>query len=147
MEVVKTTDKVQVKYDNQNFSFEIIENNSNGIKLKSDSGEIHFLQHASINQKTTHLFLDGEDFVVRDDSSNKKGAGGSAGSLLSPMPGKVFKVLVKVGETVKSGQSVMIVEAMKMEHPIKAPKDGVVKKILFTEGSLVSAAAELLVIE
>lgn len=47
----------------------------------------------------------------------------------SPMPGKVVKVLVKVGDKVKKGETVIIISAMKMESEYSAPKDGIVKKI------------------
>jgi 3-methylcrotonyl-CoA carboxylase alpha subunit len=58
-------------------------------------------------------------------------------SLRSPMPGKVIKVLVKVGDVVETGQSLLILEAMKMEHTIKAPVKGRVKEILYGPGDLV----------
>ena len=59
------------------------------------------------------------------------------------MPGKVFKVLHNEGAEVKKGTTILILEAMKMEHPITAPHDGVIKKIHFKEGELVSADAVL----
>lgn len=72
---------------------------------------------------------------------------GGAGSLQSPMPGKIFKVLKGEGEEVKLGDPVIILEAMKMEHTIKAQQDGVVKKIHFEEGAQVQGGVELCEIE
>jgi biotin carboxyl carrier protein len=65
----------------------------------------------------------------------------------SPMPGKVVKVLVKVGDEVKSGQGVAVVEAMKMENELRSPRDGVVKETPAQEGQAVEAGQTLVTIE
>lgn len=70
-----------------------------------------------------------------------------SGSLNSPMPGKIFKVIKNVGEEVKKGDTILILEAMKMEHSIRADKDGVVKKIHFQVGELVQGGAVLASVE
>jgi biotin carboxyl carrier protein len=56
------------------------------------------------------------------------------GSLLTQMPGKIVKINIKVGDAVKSGQTLVILEAMKMENEIKAGMDGIVKLINVEEG-------------
>ena len=56
-------------------------------------------------------------------------------TIISPMPGIVAKVLVKVGEEVNLGQPLIIIEAMKMENVINAPSDGVILELLSDEGS------------
>ena len=61
----------------------------------------------------------------------------------SPMPGKVVKVLVAVGEEVKAGAGVVVVEAMKMETELKAPRDGKVKSVAVKEGQAVEAGQTL----
>jgi 3-methylcrotonyl-CoA carboxylase alpha subunit len=63
------------------------------------------------------------------------------------MNGAIVAVQAKVGDKVKAGQSLVIMEAMKMEHAIKAPADGVVTEIFFAEGDQVSEGAELIAIE
>ena len=63
--------------------------------------------------------------------------------LTSPMPGRVRKVLVAAGDTVKKGDVLLILEAMKMEHSIRAPREGRVIRIAFGEGDLVDAGVEL----
>ena len=65
----------------------------------------------------------------------------------SPMPGKVVKVFVKVGDEVTEGQSVVVVEAMKMENELKAPKAGKVTEVAAVEGTTVENGARLVVIE
>ena len=69
------------------------------------------------------------------------------GSLVSPMPGSVIDVLVKAGDTVSKGAALMLIEAMKMEHTIAAPADGVVKEVFFTKGDQVREGVELLAFE
>ena len=60
-----------------------------------------------------------------------------AGDVAANMPGQVISVLVNPGEPVEAGQMVLILEAMKMENEILAPKDGVLKRIAAKEGDLV----------
>ena len=69
------------------------------------------------------------------------------GSLLAPMPGKVISVTVSAGEQVEAGQALMVLEAMKMEHTIRAPHAGIVSEIHFAAEALVPEQALLLVIE
>lgn len=65
----------------------------------------------------------------------------------SPMPGRVVKVAVKAGDAVKGGQGVVVVEAMKMENELRAPRDGVVKAVRASEGATVESGQELVLIE
>jgi biotin carboxyl carrier protein len=71
----------------------------------------------------------------------------SANSLVSPMPGKIFKVLVTEGQTVKAGEPLLIMEAMKMEHTIKAHKEGTVSQLKYKEGDQVTGGVLLVEIE
>ncbi len=64
--------------------------------------------------------------------------------LTALMPGRVVKVLAKQGDQVAKGQSLMILEAMKMEHTIVSPRDGVIERVAFGENDLVPADAVLL---
>ncbi len=67
-------------------------------------------------------------------------------SITSPMPGNILKVLVKVGDSVKRGQVLLILEAMKMENEIVASTDGTVRAISVVEGNTVDTGASLVVI-
>lgn len=71
----------------------------------------------------------------------------AAGATVSPMPGTILKVNVKEGDTVKAGDSVVILEAMKMENDITAPKDGVVKKLFVNEKQTVAKGEALFEVE
>lgn len=68
----------------------------------------------------------------------------SGTTIKAPMPGVLLKMKVAVGEEVKSGQLLCLLEAMKMENEIVAPEDGVVSAIHVTEGAQVEADAPLI---
>jgi biotin carboxyl carrier protein len=68
-------------------------------------------------------------------------------AIVSPMPGKVVKVLVKAGDAVTAGQGVIVVEAMKMENELKAAADGKVKAVKVKEGEAVDASQTLIELE
>jgi len=65
----------------------------------------------------------------------------------APMPGKVVRILAPAGSQVEMGQSVLVIEAMKMQNELKAPKTGVVKKINVEEGAAVDAGQALAEVE
>lgn len=83
--------------------------------------------------------------------SGRRQAGTAAASgssrVVAPMPGKVVRVLVRAGETVRARQAVVVVEAMKMENELRADRDGTVAEIHAREGMLVDAGALLIVIQ
>ena len=90
--------------------------------------------------------------TVRDPRSLRSRRRADAGGLgpkkvSAPMPGKVVRVLVQMGEHVDAGQGVVIIEAMKMQNELKSPKKGVVKKLHAPEGVLVEAGQTLAEIE
>ncbi len=70
-----------------------------------------------------------------------------AGVLRSPLPGVILDIHCKVGDTVKKGQKVIVLEAMKMENAINASQDGVIKEIKVNKGDSVLEGAELVIIE
>ena len=72
---------------------------------------------------------------------------GEAGRLTAPMPGKVIALLARSGESVKKGQPLAVMEAMKMEHTITAPCDGTVAELLYAVGDQVLEGEELLRLE
>ena len=68
-------------------------------------------------------------------------------TLTAPMPGKIVKVFVKVGDVVTEGQGLVVVEAMKMENELKSPKAGTITQVITKEGATVENGAPLLVVE
>ena len=79
-------------------------------------------------------------------SDGQRAALAVAGPLTAPMPGRVTVVHVATGATVRRGDVLMVLEAMKMEHAIAAPADGVVSRVCFAAGDLVDEGALLLTI-
>jgi len=74
------------------------------------------------------------------------GAGASGGLLMSPMPGKVVKLLVAVGDVVQEGQTLLVMEAMKMQNELKTHTTGTVKTIHVGEGATVETGASLITV-
>jgi biotin carboxyl carrier protein len=68
-------------------------------------------------------------------------------SIKAPMPGKIVRVLVSVGDSVEAGQGIAVIEAMKMQNELKAPASGCVSSISVKDGDTVIAGAVLAVIE
>jgi acetyl/propionyl-CoA carboxylase alpha subunit len=77
----------------------------------------------------------------------KLAAGASTGMLATQMPGRVVRLIAKVGDVVKKGQPVIVVEAMKMENEMKSPIDGTVAEILVAEGQAVETGTKLVRVE
>ena len=75
------------------------------------------------------------------------GAKADAVFIKAPMPGRVIRVLVNVGDGVTAKQPLVVVEAMKMENELRSPRDGVVKEVLVTPVTAVESGAVLVVIE
>lgn len=71
---------------------------------------------------------------------------GDGNAVTAPLPGSVIEVKVNVGDTVKKGQILVLIEAMKMENEIVAPADGVVKAVHTTKGSTVATGTPLVTI-
>ena len=74
-------------------------------------------------------------------------AGGNTSAVKSPLPGVILDVKVNVGDTVKKGQTILILEAMKMENNINADKDGKVTAVNVKQGDSVLEGTDLVVIE
>jgi biotin carboxyl carrier protein len=83
----------------------------------------------------------------------RRGVGGGAGvgvgpqRVVAPMPGKIVRVLAAPGDQVTARQGLVVVEAMKMENELRAPRDGRVKEVHVEQGALVEAGRLLVVIE
>jgi biotin carboxyl carrier protein len=96
-----------------------------------------------INSGSKMVVMGKELEILLPRNSRMKGKTEVLGSMVAPMPGKVLKIIKKLGENVKKGDAILILEAMKMEHTIKADQDGKIEKIYFQEGEQVSHGAVL----
>ncbi len=90
--------------------------------------------------------------AVRDPRSLRSRRDAEAGTqgvrkISAPMPGKVVRILALVGEEVEASQGVVVIEAMKMQNELKAPKKGVIRKLNVSEGAAVVAGQTLAEVE
>ncbi|MBM3310158.1 MAG: acetyl-CoA carboxylase biotin carboxyl carrier protein subunit [Candidatus Aminicenantes bacterium] len=105
------------------------------------------------DEDRTVVFHGGREYVLvhprRADGAAYRGEeGGTEGGVVkAPMPGKVIKVLVAEGEAVRKNQTLLIVEAMKMENEIKAGRECSVRKVHVAVGDLVDASRTLIELE
>jgi biotin carboxyl carrier protein len=100
--------------------------------------------HVASDGKKRWIHVDGATFVLeRQDSISRGGhshgarEGTGSGIVVAPMPGQVRGVLVNEGDAVQEGQPLILLEAMKMELKVSAPRAGVVSKIHVTKGQSV----------
>ena len=93
-----------------------------------------------------HVFTGGRHYTLayNDPMAHAGEVEAAGGRLTAPMPGKVVAVLVQSGKDVKKGEPLVIMEAMKMEHTIAAPSDGLVEEVLYGVGDQVADGAPLL---
>ena len=92
----------------------------------------------------TQYVVDGQEFTIEAPKRTRnKSKAVDHGQMKSPMPGKILKLLIKVGDAVVVGTHLLVMEAMKMEHTIKASKAGSVVEIYFKEGDQVAGGVEL----
>ena len=98
------------------------------------------------NGSTAHIFSAraATQIIAIDMLDHAGAAHAEVGRLTAPMPGKVVSFAVKAGDKVTKGQALAVMEAMKMEHTIAAPLDGVVSELLYAPGDQVAEGAELL---
>lgn len=102
-----------------------------------------------IQGETLTIYSGGDSHTLRlhDAVAHAQDEGSEAGgSLTAPMPGKIISVAVKAGDPVKSGDVLLVMEAMKMEHTIFSPRDGVVEEVFYQPGDQVTDGTQLIAI-
>ncbi|MEE4245684.1 MAG: acetyl/propionyl/methylcrotonyl-CoA carboxylase subunit alpha [Kangiellaceae bacterium] len=119
--------------------------NAHQVSLVIDNQKLSANVINSDNQLS--VFIDQQHFNFSQNLYTLDTETANANSLTAPMPGTILQVLVEKDQTVQHDQPLLIMEAMKMEHTIKAPADGVVKDIYFNAGELVNDGVELIEFE
>ena len=137
-----------ISHDGQSFFVEKTElANSIHLLLDGKSYEIGLAKHPDYWE----VGVEGERFLLNVVDPRKKSlriaSGEGEGLLVTKMPGRIVEVCCVVGQTVEKGDVIIIVEAMKMENPLKAAKSGVVSEIFVSDGDLVEAKQKLILIE
>lgn len=110
----------------------------------------HITAYVSSDNTKRWVTVNGQTFILTKSSGTRKGGHGhhhAAGELTAPMPGQVRAVNVSEGEAVTKGQTLLVLEAMKMEIRIHSPQDGMVKKLFVQQGQTVEREQILIDIE
>jgi 3-methylcrotonyl-CoA carboxylase alpha subunit len=103
---------------------------------------------ARVDVADGRVFVGGEHFVLAPAGASAEHFGVEAGdTVAAPLPGKIVAFATRVGATVKKGDALVTLEAMKMEHALKAPRDGVVAEVGAEEGAQVKEGAVLVRLE
>ncbi len=110
----------------------------NRTDFKRDNAVLHYFTGEAVA-----IFDDGLYFEFRKDVRGSGAASAAGGAIIAPMPGKVIAVDVAEGQSVTAGQRLLVLEAMKMEHALTAPFDGVVEGLTVTAGAQVQVDAVL----
>jgi biotin carboxyl carrier protein len=132
----------------QSYTFSAQQMNDSGWLLNLDGRRTAAYTASQGDQRFAHV--DGQDYtlaVAQTGGGRRKAASGGGGDLTAQMPGQVREVLVAEGDTVQRGQTLVILEAMKMEIRVAAPGDGQVRRLLVRQGDVVERGQRLVEIE
>lgn len=155
VEIKRDGDKVLANVDDREYELVVSQPESNVFLLKHN-GKIHefYVAPAPDPGSSQIVSSHNEDVeITLIDPKRLRGSASATGAvdglaeIKSIMPGKVVRVVANVGQQVEKGDAVLVVEAMKMQNDLKAPKAGMVKEIRVEEGVTVSAGDVLAVIE
>ena len=127
-------------------ALEALTHSINGIDVRLNTQRhITHVYENGVNPIIKHVFTakGATQIGVIDALAHAGDTASEGGKLTAPMPGKVVSFSVKAGDSVKKGQALAVMEAMKMEHTIAAPADGVVQELLYAAGDQVTEGAEL----
>ena len=152
VELVRTDQQWKCKLDGRELPLDVVSAQDGMLSLLLQ-GKSYEVKQETVAAET-NVVVGQERFSasVRDPRSfrSRRRLGASEQGVMkikAPMPGKVVRILAPAGSQVEMGQSVLVIEAMKMQNELKAPKTGVVKKINVEEGAAVDAGQALAEVE
>jgi biotin carboxyl carrier protein len=149
VDLVSTGKSYQIRFDEQRtLEAEFLQAIDGKLEMLVDGRRVS--AYVSSDNAGHWVTVNGRTFVLTKVSSSRKNRGGHAhpeGELTAPMPGQVRAVNVSEGDTVTKGQTLLLLEAMKMEIRVQAPRDGVVKKLSVRQGQTVEREQLLVEIE
>jgi biotin carboxyl carrier protein len=152
VELTRDADRWQFSLDGKAVDADAVEIAPNifSILLNGKSHEIRVTPTpaGALTLQTAHHEFTAEVIDPRAWRGRRHGALEAEGrqQILTPMPGKIVRVLVQVGEKVEAGQGLLVVEAMKMQNEVRSPKSGTVERLLVKEGQPVNAGEVLCVV-
>ncbi len=113
-----------------------------------DQGQRRETFHCVRDGDRIHLFWRGVVYRLEQQREGSRAAHRHvSGGLEAPMPGKLIKLSVTPGQSVAKGQEILVIEAMKMENALRAPRDGTVKSVAARLGDMVAPGVVLVEIE
>jgi biotin carboxyl carrier protein len=120
-----------------------------GCQFSVTHGERRYVAFAIAQNDRVHVFIEGDIFEIESDKGPARRREGATHTdvLMSPMPATVIRLLVAEGDRVTNGDTLALLEAMKMELPIRAPRDATVRKVSCREGDLVQPNDVLIELE
>ncbi|WP_146037771.1 MULTISPECIES: acetyl/propionyl/methylcrotonyl-CoA carboxylase subunit alpha [Pseudomonadati] len=113
------------------------------VDIEEDALWINEVPFHILTQKNAYIVNSKRVELSRSVAKRSGAATGEAHEMSSPMPGKILKVLVQAGQEVKIGDALVVMEAMKMEHTVKASRDGKIDAILVQEGQTIDGGVDL----
>lgn len=155
VEIIRDGDHVTAEIDGRRYEVEASEPEPNVLLIKREGKicELFVSPPASISEPTV-VTIAGRQIEVSLNDPKRLRASASAddhpdgtAEIKTSMPGKVVRILVAEGDLVAKGDGIIVIEAMKMQNELKAPKDGTVKSIRFEAGQTVAAGEILATIE
>lgn len=152
VELERETDRWKISLDGQQVDVDAVEIDPNTLSLllEGQSYEVRITPSpdGGLKLQTGLLEFTAEVVDPRAWRGRKHGALEAEGrqQVVAPMPGKVVRLLVQVGDTVESGQGLFVVEAMKMQNEIHSPKSGTIERLHVKEGQPVNAGDVLCIV-
>ena len=125
----------------------VVEVTRTGVVVDGVAADIPQAAIAVRDGDTRWVFLDGEVYEFDVQSPGRRRGAVQHGTLTAPMPATVRKIIVGPGAAVRRGDTLLVLEAMKMELPVRAPGDGTVKRVSCREGELVQPGVPLVEME
>jgi len=152
VELVRTEQEWKCKLDGREMPLDVVLAQDGMLSLLLQGKSYEVKQETVGGESNVVIVHERFSATVRDPRSfrSRRRSGGSEQGVMkikAPMPGKVVRILAPAGTQVETGQSVVVIEAMKMQNELKAPKTGVVKKINVEEGAAVDAGQALAEVE
>ena len=145
--VRRSTNGYVIDVDNQSYSVIIADANSEQLKLTIDGNVLSAIVLRHQDHYLVNLNNERYEFLAVQPFAFDHAEESASGRLTALMPGRVVKVMVNVGDTVASGQPLLIMEAMKMEHTIHSPREGKIEKVFYKVDDIVAADAPLFAFE
>jgi biotin carboxyl carrier protein len=152
VELVRTEQEWKCKLDGRELPLDVVSAQDGMLSLLLQGKSYEVKQETVGTESNVVVGQERFSASVRDPRSyrSRRRSGASEQGVMkikAPMPGKVVRILAPAGTQVEIGQSVVVIEAMKMQNELKAPKTGVVKKISVAEGAAVEAGQALAEVE